>query len=102
MKSHPKVKKAKALKAKKLSTARTLKALAKKAMLKANNALKAAKKVKTRGLIKPKKPSIIAKGQLAKVLVFKGKKTKTSSGLKAGDLVKNKYGKIVSKKKSAL
>merc|ERR1711904_530351 len=94
-------KKAKALKASKLRTAKALKVLAKKAMLKAASAMKNAKKVKVRGLVKPKKPSIIAKGQLAKSQVFKGKKVKTLSGLKASDLTKNKQGEVVSKKQSA-
>ena len=45
--------------------------------------------------------SIIAKGKRAKSAVFKGKKVKTSSGLKASDLKKNKSGKVVSKKSHA-
>merc|ERR1712027_80261 len=47
------------------------------------------------------KVSIIGKGRLAKSQVFKGKKVKTVGGLKKSDLVKSKYGKIVSKKASA-
>merc|ERR1719193_1156364 len=47
-----------------------------------------------------KKPSIIAKGRGAKARVFFGKKSKTSGGLKKGDLVKSKRGKIVSRKSS--
>merc|ERR1712212_883683 len=47
-----------------------------------------------------KKPSIIAKGRGAKARVYFGKKSKTSGGLKKGDLVKNKSGKIVSRKAS--
>merc|ERR1719231_1965585 len=39
--------------------------------------------------------------RLAKRHVFAGKSTKTASGLAKGDLVKNKAGKIVSKKLSA-
>merc|ERR1719333_1498439 len=39
--------------------------------------------------------------KMAKALVFRGSKEKTSTGLKASDLTKNKYGKIVSKKGSA-
>merc|ERR1719473_1932052 len=35
-------------------------------------------------------------------MVLKGKKVKTVGGLKATDLTKNKYGKIVSKKASAV
>merc|ERR1711939_979306 len=50
---------------------------------------------------KAKKVSKIAKGKFAKVLVFKGKKEKTSSGLKKSDLIKGFGGKIVSKKASA-
>merc|ERR1719277_692615 len=46
------------------------------------------------------KKSIVAKGKRAKVSVFKGTKVKTSGGLKKGDLIKNKSGKIVSKKAS--
>merc|ERR1719265_1910276 len=46
------------------------------------------------------KKSVIAKGKRAKVSVFKGTKAKASGGLKKGDLVKNKSGKIVSKKAS--
>merc|ERR1712032_192109 len=37
----------------------------------------------------------------SKSLVFKGEKTKTKTGLKKDDLVKNQKGKIVSAKKSA-
>merc|ERR1719399_2794342 len=46
------------------------------------------------------KVSIIAKGKYSKVAVFKGKKVKTVGGLKKGDLIKSKTGKIVSKKQS--
>merc|ERR1719169_360468 len=52
--------------------------------------------------MKAKKVSKIAKGKRAKVAVFKGSKEKTGTGLKKGDLIKSKTGKIVSKKKSAL
>merc|ERR1712099_163214 len=50
---------------------------------------------------KVKKVSIIAKGKLAKIAVFKGKKAKTVGGLTKETLVKSKRGKIVSKSKSA-
>merc|ERR1719375_1412365 len=46
------------------------------------------------------KKSVIAKGKLAKSVVFRGSKVKTSGGLKKSDLVKNKAGKVVSKKAS--
>merc|ERR1719378_1661668 len=59
--------------------------------MKAMRAMKAKKRV-----------SKIAKGKLAKYLVFKGTKEKTKSGLTKEDLVRNKAGKIVSRKKSAL
>merc|ERR1719439_147213 len=49
-----------------------------------------------------KRVSKIAKGKLAKYLVFKGTKEKTKSGLTKDDLVRNKAGRIVSRKKSAL
>eukprot|EP00405_Crypthecodinium_cohnii_P058984 CAMPEP_0206622274 /NCGR_PEP_ID=MMETSP0325_2-20121206/62699_1 /ASSEMBLY_ACC=CAM_ASM_000347 /TAXON_ID=2866 /ORGANISM="Crypthecodinium cohnii, Strain Seligo" /LENGTH=341 /DNA_ID=CAMNT_0054145549 /DNA_START=45 /DNA_END=1070 /DNA_ORIENTATION=- len=50
---------------------------------------------------KPKKESKIAKGKKAKELVWKGLKEKTSTGLKKEHLVQNKFGKVVSAKKSA-
>merc|ERR1712057_136892 len=50
---------------------------------------------------KKKKVSKIAKGKFRKVLVLRGKKEKTVGGLKASDLIKNKNGKVVSKKASA-
>merc|ERR1712224_472248 len=43
----------------------------------------------------------IAKGKLAKLVVFRGNKAKTTGGLNKADLTKNKNGKIVSKKQSA-
>merc|ERR1712139_433474 len=53
--------------------------------------------------MKPSKSmSKIAKGKLAKVVVFRGSKEKTTSGLQKADLIKKAQGKIVSKKKSAL
>merc|ERR1711881_294080 len=58
---------------------------------------KAAKKKKK----KAKKVSKIAKGKMKKVMVFKGKKEKTTGGLKKSDLIKGYKGKIVSKKASA-
>merc|ERR1719412_1855854 len=48
-----------------------------------------------------KRVSIIGKGRMAKSQVLKGRKVKTSGGLKASDLKKNKHGKVVSKKASA-
>merc|ERR1719316_1013079 len=51
--------------------------------------------------MKAMKKSKIAKGRLAKSLVFKGTKAKTVGGLTKSDLVKSKAGKIVSKKMQA-
>merc|ERR1711964_436852 len=51
---------------------------------------------------KKKRVSKVAKGRLAKYLVFKGTKAKTVSGLTKEDLVRSKNGKLVSRKKSAL
>lgn len=48
-------------------------------------------------LLRKEEVSKIAKGKKAKVAVWRGKKVKTSGGLKKDDLVKNKKKKIVSK-----
>merc|ERR1711862_359403 len=53
-----------------------------------------------RKMKKAMKAPKVAKGRGAKARVFKGKKEKTSGGLKKSDLVKSKSGKIVSKKAS--
>merc|ERR1719507_1639932 len=47
--------------------------------------------------MKVKRTSIIARGKLAKALVLRGSKQKTSGGLTKDTLTKNKGGKIVSK-----
>ena len=51
--------------------------------------------------MKAKRVSVIAKGKLAKAVVFRGSKEKTSTGLKKADLMKTKTGKIVTKKQHA-
>merc|ERR1719293_444932 len=51
--------------------------------------------------MKAKKVSKIAKGKKARAAVFSGRKEKTISQLTKSDLMKNKRGKIVTKKKSA-
>merc|ERR1711970_724396 len=66
-----------------------------KSMKKKSSSMKAMKK-------KAKRVSKIAKGRGAKARVFKGQKAKTVGGLKKSDIVKNKNGKFVSKKKSAV
>ena len=60
------------------------------------------KAMKAMKAMKKKSVSKIAKGRLAKVMVFRGSKAKTVGGMTAKDLTKNKHGKVVSKKKSAL
>merc|ERR1712138_36745 len=70
-------------------------------MAKAMKAMKAMAAMKAMKAMKKKAVSKIAKGRLAKVVVFRGTKSKTSTGLTKSDLVKNKNGKIVTKKQQA-
>merc|ERR1711988_1869412 len=70
-------------------------------MAKAMKAMKAMAAMKAMRAMKKKAVSKIAKGKLAKLVVFRGSKAKTSSGLSKSDLIKNKNGRIVSKKQSA-
>merc|ERR1719160_2422693 len=71
--------------------------------MKAMKAMKAMKKKKKlmKAMKKKKKAMKKLKAYTLKRLAFKGKIKKTKSGLSASDLVKNKHGKIVSKKVSA-
>merc|ERR1719163_623207 len=50
---------------------------------------------------KSKRVSKIARGRFAKALVLRGSKAKTSGGLKQDALMRNKRGKVVSKRQSA-
>merc|ERR1712093_970103 len=59
-------------------------------------AMRAAKAMKAM-----KRVSKFAKGKLAKAVVFRGGKEATLSGLTKANLMRNKNGKIVSKKQSA-
>merc|ERR1712032_883808 len=52
--------------------------------------------------MKAKRVSKIAKGKMARSVVFRGGKAKTATGLTKDMLTKSKTGKIVSKKRSAL
>merc|ERR1719159_1984137 len=70
-------------------------------MAKAMKAMKAMAAMKAMKAMKKKAISKIAKGKMAKSVVFRGSKAKTSSGLTKNDLVSNKRGKIVSKKSLA-
>merc|ERR1711964_675440 len=54
-----------------------------------------------KGMKKAMKVSKIAKGKRGKSSVFRGTKEKTASGLKKSDLMRNKRGKVVSKKHHA-
>merc|ERR1712072_1242511 len=60
------------------------------------------KAMKAMKAMKKKSVSKIGKGRMAKVMVLRGSKEKTVGGMTAKDLVKNKYGKVVSKKRSAM
>merc|ERR550537_1311217 len=59
------------------------------------------KAMKAMKAMKKKTVSKIAKGKFAKVMVLRGSKAKTVGGLQAKDLIKNKHGRVVSKKQSA-
>merc|ERR1711894_390882 len=63
--------------------------------------MKAEKVMKVMKAMKVKKVSVIAKGVLAKAAVFRGFKEKTKTGFTKSDLMKNKFGKVVSKKQHA-
>merc|ERR550514_1826647 len=54
-----------------------------------------------RKVMKKKKFSKIARGRMAKALVFRGSKEKTVGGLTRDSLMKNKRGKVVSKRSNA-
>merc|ERR1711904_699479 len=64
-------------------------------------AMKAMAAMKAMKAMKKKSVSKIAKGKLAKAIVFRGTKSKTYTGLTKSDLIKNKRGKIVTKKQVA-
>merc|ERR1712048_21066 len=51
--------------------------------------------------MKAKRVTKIARGKRARSQVLQGRKEKTQSGLTQASLMRNKYGKIVSKKASA-
>merc|ERR1712061_423534 len=57
--------------------------------------------MKRAGAMKAKKVSVVARGKGAKARVFSGRKQKTGSGLTKDKLMRNKLGKVVSKKRSA-
>merc|ERR1719386_417169 len=51
--------------------------------------------------MKKKKVSKVARGRMAKALVFRGSREKTSGGLTRDSLMRNKRGKVVSKRQNA-
>merc|ERR1719456_844151 len=57
--------------------------------------------MKSMKVMKKKRVSKVARGRMAKALVFKGSRVKTVGGLTKDSLMKNKRGKIVSKRKNA-
>merc|ERR1719441_22094 len=79
-----------------------MKVMKKKAATKAMKVMKKKAAMKAMKAMKKKSVSKVAHGQMAKAMVLRGSKAKTVGGLTAKDLTKNKYGKIVSKKQSAL
>ncbi|CAE8612871.1 unnamed protein product, partial [Polarella glacialis] len=81
--------------------AKAMKKVMKKAT-KAKAMKKAMKKVMKKAMKKKAmKVSKIAKGKLAKLVVFKGGKEKTATGLKKSDLMKNKTGRVVTRSRHA-
>merc|ERR1712216_175248 len=76
-------------------------AMALPAMKTAMKAMKGAGKAMKAKAMKAKRVSKVAKGKLARAMVLKGKKEKTVGGLTADSLMKNKRGKVVSKRASA-
>merc|ERR1719355_536374 len=63
--------------------------------------MKATTGMKAMKAMKGKRVSIIARGVRARSAVMAGKKVKTSGGMTKDKLMRNKFGKIVSKKASA-
>merc|ERR1719415_325168 len=59
------------------------------------------KAVKAMKAMKVKRSSVIARGKMARSIVFRGSKQKTTGGLTKDTLAKSKSGKIVSKAASA-
>ena len=71
------------------------------AMAKAMKAMKAMKAPAMKAMKKAMKAKRVSK-RMAKVVAFRGGSTGGATTLKQGDLIKNKHGRIVSKKQSQL
>merc|ERR1712150_136119 len=84
---------------KKLSVSTMALPMGRVAAMKATKTWEAMKVMKE---MKAKRVSKIAKGRYAKALVLRGSKEKTPGGLTKDMITKNKQGKVVSKKKSAI
>merc|ERR1711981_1369428 len=80
---------------------KAMKVMKKKAAMKAMKVMKKKAAMKAMKAMKKKAVSKIATGSHAKAMVLRGTKAKTTGGLTASDLTRNKAGKIVSKKASA-
>merc|ERR1739845_113410 len=74
----------------------TMKKAAMKTMKKAAMKKAMKKTVMKKAMKKAMKKKTVATGKLAKLLVFRGSRVKTSGGLKKDKLTKNKDGKVVS------
>merc|ERR1711918_258097 len=85
----------------KMAAMKAMKVMKKKAAMKAMKVMKKKAAMGAMKAMKKKSVSKIARGRLAKVMVLRGSKAKTVGGMTAKDLLKNKYGKVVSKKRSA-
>merc|ERR1719248_21967 len=68
---------------------------------KAKRAARSASSGSQRKVKKGKRVSKVARGRFAKALVLRGSKEKTAGGLRQDALMKNKQGKVVSKRASA-
>merc|ERR1712144_76821 len=86
---------------KKKAAMKAMKVMKKKAAMKAMKVMKKKAAMKAMKAMKKKSVSKIARGSHAKSMVLRGSKEKTAGGMTAKDLLRNKYGKVVSKKKSA-
>merc|ERR1712025_361081 len=86
---------------KKMAAMKAMKVMKKKAAMKAMKVMKKKAAMKAMKAMKKKSVSKIARGSHAKSMVLRGTKEKTVGGMTAKDLTKNKYGKVVSKKRSA-
>merc|ERR1719324_1395716 len=65
------------------------------------SAMKKAAAMKAMKAMKAKRVSNVAKGKNARAVVFRGSKAKTASGMTKEKLMKNKNGRIVSRRASA-